>query len=129
MHANPVHSEATFEMLATLLISWMRGGCSIVMLSPLFPELHGWECMALSHLPPLNSRPQVSSTMNVLGNPDGNPSGIAEGASSYFCHTSMASVYMAAVASGWFEKFPDPPLGVLSRIDALLSLHDNTLVS
>ncbi len=29
--------------------------------------------------------------------------------------------------AGWFERFPDPPLGVLSRLAALLELHDPPL--
>lgn len=31
--------------------------------------------------------------------------------------------------AGWFEKFPEPPLGILARLDALLSFHDAPLAS
>ena len=30
--------------------------------------------------------------------------------------------------AGWFECFPDPPMGILSRLDALLGFHDIDLV-
>jgi hypothetical protein len=48
----PLHSEATFEMLATLLISWMRGRSSRVTVS---------SCFLLSWL-------SVNLTTVVIGN-------------------------------------------------------------
>ncbi|KAF5832682.1 hypothetical protein DUNSADRAFT_11363, partial [Dunaliella salina] len=42
------------------------------------------------------------------------------------CFEMLATLLMNWTR-GWFECFPDPPLGILARLDALLAFHDNDL--
>ncbi|KAJ9531161.1 hypothetical protein QJQ45_000832 [Haematococcus lacustris] len=50
------------------------------------------------------------------------------------CATSPACFEMLATllinwTPGWFEHFPEPPLGMLTKLAALLTFHDNELVT
>ncbi|KAJ9531736.1 hypothetical protein QJQ45_021880, partial [Haematococcus lacustris] len=50
------------------------------------------------------------------------------------CATSPACFEMLATllinwTPGWFEHFPEPPLGMLTKLTALLTFHDNELVT
>ena len=46
----------------------------------------------------------------------------------YLHHYVHASVFHPNCTAGWFERFPEPPLGILARVDALLGFHDGILV-
>lgn len=40
----------------------------------------------------------------------------------------MLPLHSYTISAGWFECFPDPPINILARVDALLEFHDADLV-
>lgn len=102
MHAagsTAASNESCFELLATVLINWTRGGLLVFLRILLMPRLYPI-CALTDNAPHLLLLVACCS------------------------ESSCISVFPV----GWFERFPDPPLGILARLDALLTFHDAPLV-